>query len=195
MGKETQISYRSRWPERKKEIEEKINPILQKKQYWKAKQILRSCIKNSKKYNPELFGLYGKVLSKMHDDMEAGKFFFLSNLRGPEYDDKIQLFIERYTNTRNKHYNSLSSQFPGIARYREIDDFPEPIRSDILKLGLITENRRGKRKTENVRRLPMVKRIKSSVFTVFLYILVITVLVSIPVGIITTWKWIINAIF
>jgi hypothetical protein len=53
------------------EIEEKLNPILSKKQYWKAKQILRSRIKNSDKYNPELFGLYGQILLKMHDDMEV----------------------------------------------------------------------------------------------------------------------------
>lgn len=167
-----------------KELEERLNPIFEKKQYWKAKQILRSRIRNSRNYNPKLFGLYGKILTLMHDDMEAGKYFFLSNSRGPEYDDKIQLFLERYTKTKNKRYTSLSCQFPGIARNRKIDDFPEPTRSDILKLGLKEDDRREEE-----------EEIKSTLVPVFIAIVVIILLLSIPVGIITMGKWIFGLIF
>jgi hypothetical protein len=170
-----------------KELEEKLKPILEKKEYWKAKQILRSRIKNSDRYNPELFGLYGKVLAKMQDDMEAGKYFFLSNLRGPDYDDKIRLFLARYTNTKNKRCVSLTCQFPGIARYRKIEDFPEPTRSDIIKLGLKPDASPEKEAS--------VEKIKSNIIDALIFILIIMVLVSIPIGIVTIWKWIITAIF
>lgn len=178
-----------------KDLEEKLKPIIEAKQYWKAKQILRSRIKNIDHYNPELFGLYGEILAKMHDDMEAGKYFFLSNLRGPDYDDKIELFISRYKNTKKKKYISLSCQFPKIARYRNIKDFPEPIKSDILKLDLKTDNSVIKSKTTDSQQTSKFNTIKSGIITVLVYILVIIFIVSIPIGIVTTCKWIINAIF
>ena len=176
------------------DIEEKLKPLFESKQYWKAKQILRRLIKNSNKYNPEFFGLYGKVLSKMHDDLEAGKYFFLSDLRGPEYDDKINLFISRYTKSKNKRYISLSSQFPKIAQNRKIDDFPEPTRSDILKLGLKTEENEIK-ETQNSQDERILKKIRSSILMVLIILLVIIFIMSIPIGIVTIFRWIINVIF
>ena len=178
------------------DVEEKLKPLFESKQYWKAKQVLRRMIKNSNKYNPGLLGLYGKVLSKMHDDLEAGKYFFLSDLRGPEYDDKIHLFISRYTKSKNKRYISLSCQFPKIARNRKTDDFPEPTRSDILKLGLNEERNEIKiKETQNSQDVRILKKIKSSILRLFIYLLVIIFIVSIPIGIVTTCRWLINLIF
>ena len=177
------------------DIEEKLKPLFESRQYWKAKQIVRRMIKNSNIYDPELFGLYGKVLAKMHDDLEAGKYFFLSGLRGPEYDDKINLFISRYKKSKNKRYISLSCQFPKIARYRKMDDFPEPTRSDILKLGLKEENEINIMETQNSQDGSIFKKIRSRIFWVFIYLLIIIFIVSIPVGIIITCKWKINVIF
>jgi hypothetical protein len=34
------------------DVEEKLKPLFESKQYWKAKQVLRRMIKNSNKYNP-----------------------------------------------------------------------------------------------------------------------------------------------
>lgn len=177
------------------DIEEKLKPLFESKQYWKAKQILRRMIKNSNRYNSGLFGLYGKVLSKMHDDMEAGKYFFLSDLRGPGYDDKINLFISRYTKSGNKRYISLSSQFPKIAQNRKIDNFPEPTRSDILKLGLKEEKNGIKIKKQNSQDEGILEKIRSGIPLIFIYLLIIIFIVSIPVGIVTMCNWIIDLIF
>jgi hypothetical protein len=62
-------------------------------------------------------------------------------------------------------------------------------------LGLKTDASLKKIKNVEVKPTSKYKKIKLNIIGVFILILVIMFLVSIPIGIITTWKWIINAIF
>jgi hypothetical protein len=78
---------------------------------------------------------------------------------------------------------------PAMVKMREIEEKLKPI------LGLKTDASLKKIKNVEVKPTSKYKKIKLNIIGVFILILVIMFLVSIPIGIITTWKWIINAIF
>ncbi len=90
----------------------KIHEACDKEEFWRAKQILQGRLVNSG-YHEELFLLYGQVLLKMGDKVEAGKFLFLSGERINDYADSIALFISKYSKT---NFSNFWSRMPVSAR-------------------------------------------------------------------------------
>jgi hypothetical protein len=65
------------------------------KRLWRAKEILQGAL-STFGYDTDLYEQYGQLLLLMGDDVEAGKYFFLSGVRKPEYREAIALFVNRH---------------------------------------------------------------------------------------------------
>src|SRR5437588_10799902 len=62
---------------------------------WRAKEILQGAVGTSG-YEPGLYERYGQVLLRMGDNVEAGKYLFLSRVQNAGYEGAITLFVNRY---------------------------------------------------------------------------------------------------
>ncbi len=150
---------------------------------WRAKDFLRQKIRHSE-YDETLFSAYADVLSMMHDDLEAGKYYFLSGLRSANQKKKIEIFFERHNYSK---LMQLTSQFPYSAQFKRIDDFPnQQVAEDLKLLGLSEPTAAEIRSKESLSG------------DRFIITLLIIVIFSVPVGIGTIiywiWKFIIRII-
>ena len=68
----------------------------------------------------------------MRDDMEAGKYLFLSGRRQPEYESAIALVLARY----RRSPGNLVSRFPNAVRRNKWRDLPEQVRRDLETAGV-----------------------------------------------------------
>ena len=98
---------------------------------WRAKEILSGYIPNVG-YSPETFAAYGRVLLRMHDLKEAGKYLFLSGLATREENEAVELFLDKL---RGKPCGWIHSQFPGAARKEMLADYPERVQEELQRLG------------------------------------------------------------
>jgi len=76
---------------------------------------------------------YGRLLDRLGDRVEAGKYLFLSGVRGADVDDAISLFISRHG---KGHLNSLMNQFPREAKRAGLAAFPATVKVELEALGL-----------------------------------------------------------
>jgi hypothetical protein len=98
---------------------------------WRAKEILRGNI-GSRGYCPALYRRYGELLLGLGEQLEAGKYLFLSNERSPEYEDAIAVFLARRGDCGPA---GLLASFPKGARLLSVSEYPEPLRSELVHLG------------------------------------------------------------
>jgi len=78
-----------------KKLKERIALELKSNRLWRAKELLSSAIKNYD-YDEELYFEYARLLYRLGDYMESGKYFLLTNTKKKEYLDAIELFLSRY---------------------------------------------------------------------------------------------------
>lgn len=97
---------------RKRPLYERVNAALDEGKLWRAKEMLQGNL-GTRGYDVELYERYGQLLLQMGDDVEAGRFLFLSGAREPEYAAAIELYIERYKNAGPR---ALCMTFPYSAR-------------------------------------------------------------------------------
>ena len=90
---------------------------------WRAKEILQGAI-GSESYDVELFEMMGRVLLRMGDVAEAGRFLFLSGVRQPDYREAIEIFLSRYSRTAPHDFLHL---LPRSARLRTLSDYPDEV--------------------------------------------------------------------
>ena len=107
---------------------QRVDEAIKRGEAWRAKEILRGSIR-SHGYDIELYQRYGRLLLDLQDKLEAGKYLFLSGNRQPEYKPAIELYLSRIKG------DSLYYSFPRSARLREVSDYPEPVRSDLERVG------------------------------------------------------------
>jgi hypothetical protein len=76
----------------------------------------------------------------MGDDVQAGRFLFLSGRRRPEYQAAIDLFLSKHIRGGR---GDLFSSFPVHMRRRPWSDLPQPVRQELeaLKFGPAGEDR------------------------------------------------------
>ena len=127
----------------RKRVLEKVAYEISENRLWRAKEILRSNI--SQFYDPYLYERYGQVLESSGDIVEAGKFYFLSGVRKADYQLSIGFFLTRYA---KGHINQLLTQFPTQARFPRLDDYPEPISSELKALSFPTLPKRTRHKDQ-----------------------------------------------
>ncbi len=99
---------------------ERARAALEEGTLWRAKEILQGNI-SSHGYDPEIFECYGQVLLRMGDDIEAGKYLFLSGVRDKEYLDAINKYLKRFKNTS---IADLHSNFPSSIRRIQLEELP-----------------------------------------------------------------------
>jgi hypothetical protein len=73
----------------------------------------------------------------MGDDLEAGKYLFLSGVRRPEYESAIRLFVRRYSRAG---WQSLLSSFPAAARCAPWADMPLTVKNELREAGVPIRN-------------------------------------------------------
>jgi hypothetical protein len=102
---------------------------------WRAKEILHS---NLVRYglDVELCERYGCILHQLGDELEAGKYLFLSGVRKPEYEPPINLFVRRHG---RKDPMNIYRAFPPNMKLATISAYPEAVVRDMKALGLPEE--------------------------------------------------------
>ena len=77
--------------------------------------------------------MLGTVLLRMGDLPEAGKFLFLSGVRKPEYEESINLFLNKYGKNKPSDFFRL---LPRKARLNNLSDYPDEVARKLRELGL-----------------------------------------------------------
>jgi len=86
----------------------------------------------SQPFDPTIMEEYGAVLLEMGDDLEAGKYLFLSGSREPDYEPPIALYLGRYANSSAIH---LHASFPAEARKVRMDTLPSTVIEELTRRG------------------------------------------------------------
>jgi hypothetical protein len=111
---------------------DKLAEALTAGQLWRAKEILSGRIASGP-FSPDTYEQFGALLLRMGDDLQAGKFLFLSGHRQPEYKPPIDLFLRRYSRAG---WQSLLAAFPSAARRCTWSQLPSVVREELVELGV-----------------------------------------------------------
>ena len=109
----------------------KIDDYIAKGDFWRAKESLQGRLSSSK-YDAVLFEKYGKVLLEMKDILEAGKYLFLSGSRKPEYENSIQIYLNRFSRKSAIH---LYHTFPKAVQSSEYQTYPRIVIDELNQIG------------------------------------------------------------
>jgi hypothetical protein len=107
---------------------------------WRAKEILQGSVSHAT-YNAAVFEMLGRVLLQMGDLPDAGKYLFLSGVRKAEYEQAIEIFLQKHRNPFN-----LFRTFPRSAKLRRLSEYPPQLAEELRELGFqepLKENDRG----------------------------------------------------
>jgi hypothetical protein len=115
---------------------DKLQAALDTGQLWRAKEILAGRI-GSADFSPELCEQFGKLLLQMGDDLQAGKYLFLSGVRLTEYESAIRLYVRRYSRAG---WQSLLGSFPAAARRAVWADMPQTVKNELREAGVPIRN-------------------------------------------------------
>ena len=162
------------------DVQQKIQQALDEDKPWLAREHYSSLIRVCG-YDQEVYKKFADLLVLMREDLLAGKFYFLAGERSDQSSKCIALFMERY---RRKKLGSIGSQFPKVAQRMDVQDFPEPIRSELLDWGYLGVSYKLRFEGESVK--------SSRLTNLLITIAIIALFLSIPVGIITMISWIIS---
>lgn len=99
---------------------------------WRAREILRGALRTHHG-NPVILERYGRLLDKLGDRLEAGKYLFLSGAEGPDVDEAVTLFLERHGRGDR---GSLLCQFPRRIRLMPLSEFPPRVTEHLQRLGV-----------------------------------------------------------
>ena len=108
----------------------RVDEALARGEAWRAREMLQGLLRSTD-YDAALYEMYGRVLLRMGDLPEAGKYLFLSGARISEYEAAVALFLKR-----NSHHTwqQLFSTFPHGARRAATEDFPAVVRLELERL-------------------------------------------------------------
>ena len=84
-------------------------------------------------YAAEMYEQFGRTLLRMGDDLQAGKFLFLSGKRDTDYEAAIRLFVSRYAGA---DWQTLVSSFPAAVRRCSWGQPLEQLQRDLIALGV-----------------------------------------------------------
>jgi hypothetical protein len=101
-------------------------------QLWRAKEILSGRV-GSGVFDPELYERLGQVLLRMGDDLEAGRYLFLSGVRRAEYQASIDLYTQRHIKRRRR---DLLATFPAAVRRLRWSDLPISVQEELVEAGV-----------------------------------------------------------
>ncbi len=151
-------------------------------QKWKANEALQGRL-SSRTYQPKLLEEYGRLLLSMNDDVEAGKYLFLSGQRSSEYVDSIDLFLGKY---KGKNQKQLFYSFPRMVKYTEFKELPLNLQQELSALGIRPWSAKRPRK------IHLNKSVGNNVAVITFFIVLIVFFVGVFSGINTIWHFLVN---
>ena len=101
---------------------DRVDEAISQGEIWRAKEILRGNVR-LRGYDVELYERYGRLLLDIGETSEAGKDLFLSGRRLPQYEEAVEVYLERHVPNPEHMYFS----FPRAARLNDIDEYPEEV--------------------------------------------------------------------
>jgi hypothetical protein len=151
---------------------------------WRAREILQGAIRQNAT-NADVLARYGRLLDRLGDRVEAGKYLFLSGVRGPDVDPAISLFLTRHG---RGHLNDLVAQFPSGVIQAGLDALPVVVQSDLTALDLPTSKpRKGLAEPET-----RAQRVADRVALTGCWAAGLALAAAIPVGLFTIVRWLIS---
>ena len=99
---------------------------------WRAKEILSGRIASSE-FSPELYEQYGSILLAMGDELEAGKYLFLSGAGDPDYAHAVDLYLARNRKVEGRQF--LAS-FPARLHKVPFGGLPDRVRRELETRGV-----------------------------------------------------------
>ena len=109
----------------KPDLRTRVEKEIRQGRGWRAKEILAGHIGNDD-YDPELYALYGRVLRRLGDEVEAGKYLFLSGEVQGDEQQAVALFLARCGPGEMLH-----ASFPARARNLRIRYYPDSVRAEL----------------------------------------------------------------
>jgi hypothetical protein len=154
---------------------------------WRAKEIVGSSLSQAWPH-PEVVERYGQLLLSLGDEMEAGKYLWLSGVRTAAHEPAIALFLRRH----GRHGRAaLLGQLPKSFRRLAFNQLPTELRRELSSLG-IREGDFGK----NARTRPVVigrSRWMRRIAATFVLGFLICVIVGAGVGFRAIIRWLAEA--
>lgn len=148
---------------------------------WKARDRLSGVLRQSPSNQPVL-ELLGEVLYQMGDAPAAGRVWFLTERRGPDVDEALRVFLERYGRHSIDLIRVLKVRAP-------IDSYPSEVRERLVTLQ--TEAKRERfdwqppdQPTHSSRSRPLTAFALTALFGL--------ILMCLAVGVMTVLGWILN---
>ena len=118
---------------------EKVVECLRRGELGRAREILGSRMSQSG-FDPNALEQLGQVLLQMRDDVNAGRYLFLSGRQCPAYGDAIAAFLLR---CRKTDLRQFVSQWPAAVRRVRIADLSPGARGELSVRGITTEQLQG----------------------------------------------------
>ena len=110
--------------------QDRVAEAIGKGQLWRAKEILSGRVGTSP-FDAELYEQFGILLLRMGDDVQAGRFLFLSGKRRPEYQPAIDLFLRKHAHGGR---GDVFAAFPSQVRRRPWSELPAQVRQELEAL-------------------------------------------------------------
>ena len=110
----------------------RVNAEIAAGRIWRAKEILRGNIASGR-IEPEVLEAYGRLLARLGETPEAGKYLFLSGAREESYSEAIAVFRKRIA---NRKASDLVGQLPAAIRRRLFHELPPTVQRQLIELGL-----------------------------------------------------------
>jgi hypothetical protein len=115
----------------KRSLLERIDIEIAAGRAWRAKEILRGNLA-FRWPEPAVIERYGQLLVTLGDELEGGKYLFLSAARKPEYSSAIELFKARHRDSHN-----LLSALPKTFRRLQFADLPSELQRELSSSGVV----------------------------------------------------------
>ena len=114
-------------PRRGERTQDKLAKAIANGHLWRAKEIPSGRI-GSLPFDADLYEQFGTLLLRMGDDVQAGRFLFLSGKREPAYLPAIDLFLRKHVRGGR---GDLFAAFPARVRRRTWSDLPAQVQHDL----------------------------------------------------------------
>jgi hypothetical protein len=115
-----------------KPLSERIEEQVAAGRPWRAKEIVRGNLAWSRP-DDAVLERYGQILLALGEQLEAGKYLFLSAARNPEYEAAIALFLARHSRGGPK---ALLAQLPRTFRRLAFSDFSPQLQREFIAAGV-----------------------------------------------------------
>jgi hypothetical protein len=166
---------------------EAVDEAIRDGKLWRAKEILQGRL-STPHFDRELLLRYGEVLQSMGDDLEAGRILFCAGARQPNHQELITLFLSKHPRTEPGRF--LATMPAMVRRQRHLADYLAS--AEFEKHGWSQEALGRVRRTDDA---PHAKPSRNLLVRMRGWIgigCIILALISVPVGMITIFSFIIS---